>query len=635
MIEFKNNVTLIQDPSELPCLPDKITALYLDFETSSGDPKLDSLNPWHHCKPCGYGITWDDLQKAYYVPMSVHGAEAFLKDALNRSDTWVNHHVKYDAHVYRNCIGELPKHLKLRCTVVSSKLIDSDMMFNGGYSLDNLSAKWLGHDISKYEEALQPYLYRNKDYGRIPDDVIGEYGGEDVLTCRELDRYTFKRMPADCYPVWGTEQKLTKVLFNIEQKGLGVNPNQLKIKDLELMYGMLMIEQKLHELLGWPCKPHTNADCHEILHVQYGLPVISWTKGSSSKKPDPSYDKHALAAYLQHPHAPHHVVKLLLEYRTMHTLRNFFVTPYRELEVDGVLHSQYNQLVRTGRLSSYDPNSQQLNKAAKELIVPRAGNALLSQDQSQVEFRIIGHYIKNENIIKAYAENPDTDFHQWVADMVHTKRKPAKTINFMIGYGGGKKKTISNIAANEDIINEIKQELGEEQSVERFTQACVKRGENLYDTYHGTFPELKKTSYLAAAVASNRGWIRNLYHRRRVLSRERAHTAFNTICQSSAADIMKERTVAIAEMLEGTPIFMIANVHDEILYEGPEDAIRDPQTLVDLTAAFETPSVELRVPLRVSSGISNVNWRQAAADDNTRTIDWKNGPVGQLDHLKS
>jgi DNA polymerase-1 len=610
-------------------LPSRITDLYLDFETSSGDSRLDALNPWHHCVPAGFGFTWDNEPRAFYVPMHVGGAAELCRRLIEISDTWVNHHVKYDAHVYLNNIGPIKDTLNYRCTVVGAKLINSDMMFAGSYSLDNLSHRWLGHDITPYEEALKPYLNKNKDYGRIPDDVIGEYGGQDVITCRELDRFIYGKMPEMCYSVWATEQKLTRVLLDIEQYGMGVDPQRLKILDFELMFKMLNIEEELHRLLGWACRPHTNADCHEVLHVQYGLPVMGWTKTG-----EPSYDKYALASYLEHPHAPHDIVSLMLSYRKMHVLRNTFVRPYRELEVDGVLHPSYNQMVRTGRMSCSDPNSQQLSKEAKELIVPRPGNAFLSMDLSQIEFRIIAHYIKDEAVIAAYQQNPDTDFHSWVASECRIKRKPAKTVNFMIGYGGGKRKTIATLAANEDIIKEINDELGDENDIGKFSRACESRGLYIYDTYHKTLPNLKKTSYLAAGVASNRGYVFNLYGRHRKLSRERAHTAFNTICQSSAADLMKERTVAMHEMLKGTPIKMIANVHDEALFEGPEEMIRDPRTVHDLAACFETPNIELRVPIRCSAGISNVNWREAGADGNTHPVNWSISTVRQLDHLK-
>jgi hypothetical protein len=190
MIGFaRNNGNMIETGAEFPTLPNNIDKLYLDFETTSGDSKLDSLNPWHNCKPAGYAFTYDKIPAAWYVPWNVPRASEYLRMIIARSKEWINHNVKYDAHVFTNNtyvgITDLPI---LSDTIVGAKLIDSDRGFGrGGYGLDALARDWLKEDISGYEsasghsrrvrlsrranESALSRLYCVQNAGRMPERV--------------------------------------------------------------------------------------------------------------------------------------------------------------------------------------------------------------------------------------------------------------------------------------------------------------------------------------------------------------------------------------------------------------------------------------------------------------------------------
>jgi DNA polymerase-1 len=620
MIGFaRNNGNMIETGAEFPTLPNNIDKLYLDFETTSGDSKLDSLNPWHNCKPAGYAFTYDKIPAAWYVPWNVPRASEYLRMIIARSKEWINHNVKYDAHVFTNNtyvgITDLPI---LSDTIVGAKLIDSDRGFGrGGYGLDALARDWLKEDISGYESALQTYLYKNKDYGRIPADILGEYACQDVLTNRRLADFIAFKMPDECRNVWETETKLTRILFDVEQTGLRVDPVELMKRELITMHTMLLIEAQLEQLCQRPIRPHTNADCFDVLCGQYGLPVGGYTEAG-----EPSFSKHILLAYLSHPLAPVQIVKLIMQYR--------------------VLHTSYNQIVRTGRMACKWPNSQQLDKAAKELIHPRDGNAFLSIDYSQIEFRTIVHYIHDETCIAAFNKNPDEDFHQMIANMVGIKRKPAKTVNFMVGFGAGKKKTIKTLSAMGDVVASIKEEIdalgigitANSSHAATFARMAEQRAEKLLREYHEMLPGVKTTSRKAEAIAKRNGFVRNLAGRRRHIPNNKAYIAFNTLNQSSAADIMKERTVAVSEMLAGTPLRIVASVHDELLIEGPIGIVDDANTVRDVVACMEASQIKLRVPIRCSAGTSSKHWRDAGSDENTHTIQYLPENITNLSHLR-
>lgn len=654
MIHFPNGGRLVQDVSELPDIPQVISRLYLDLETTSRNPKLDSLNPWYHCYVGGIAVTWDDMSGAYYVPVG-HADQRWnlprdavirwVKKLLDSSKTWVNHHVKYDSHAITNDLGVDFSGERV-CTIVCSKILDSDRQFRGGYGLDALSETWLHENINAYEDQLKRHIGKSKDYGVCPADVMGEYACQDVLTNRRLDHYLTANLPAESKPVIDVETRLTSLLIKMERRGLMVKPAELTIEKLFTLQRMTEIEQELHKLVGFPFLPTSSKDCFDVLCNTYGLPVISWTENDDGTKGNPSFDKEALEMYRTRIDSPKQVVELMLEYRKKSTFKGLFLDTYQVLATEvgdgySILHPNHNQCVRTGRMSVSEPNSQQLDKHAKTLIHPGKGMSYMSADGSQIEFRTLAHYVQDDDIINAYIADPDVDFHQRVADMCGIKRRPAKTVNFSIAFGQGKKSTVALLEVDEDIVSAIKDavnklvdsgQLHPDGRDSAFKALARQKGEALYDRYHETFPNIRAVARQACNVAKSRGYVRNVLGRRRHLPENHAHKAFNTLNQSSAADIIKERMVTLADHLEGTGIELVTQVHDELVMVGPTEVFDDPRTARDIVAILEDVHV-LRVPVRFRYGISDKNWKEAAGQEKAIPLD-EVKRAGRLEHLK-
>lgn len=686
MIEFANGGRLLQSMSELPTQFVGASKVYLDFETTSGDPTKDSLNPWHDCGVAGFGLTVDHCQFAIYVDymrLSQYEkqlAANFLQDVLWYADLWINHNIKYDANVGANWIGlQYPTTLEFVDTIVSAKLIDSDRNGpRGGYGLDVLAKAWLKKDISEYERRLQPYLpkkgkYANKDYGRIPADIIGEYACEDVLINRELDDYINDRMPERCKNVAYTERLLTKELFEMEQTGLTFDPVALKMAQLDGYNRLFQLESELAELVGRTFRPTVNDDCNEVLCGQFGLPILAYTTDSEGEETDnASFDKSALAAYKALPYAPHGIIDRIIEYRKLDHRNNLFLKPWQELAVvtDGLakLHPQFNQVVRSGRMSCKDPNAQQLDSFMKSLIIPPPGYSLISTDASQIEFRFIVHYIQDAKAIAAYNTDPDTDFHAFVATLCEISRKPAKTINFGTAFGEGLKKMIEQISANPDVVALVKKEVDamglpdEESKIKVFTERIKVKAEHIYKTYHATFPGIKTTAKAAEKTCKLEerrlgtandlnhyyGYITNLSGRDRHLPYakyrtdfktkdpwDRAWLAFANINQSSAADLMKERFVHLCrEVIRDLPINPICLVHDELVFMAPTELANDPRTKRDIVAVLENPAVKLSVPVRWAIGVSDKNWYDASGVQSS-VVKYEKKDATNLDFARS
>ncbi len=663
MIQFKNGGRMVQSISELPDLTNA-TNLYLDTETTSFVAANHGFRPAHGDRIAGVCVTADDATGAWYIPMRhrvssecdrddpftwdspynlpLEQSQRWLRDVILSSKYWVNHGIKFDMHfcaaegINLGYTGSDYYKGQVVDTLTLSKLIDSDRGFGRGtYGLDSLSQDWLDEKIDDYEKRIKQYLEnyrlpRNKkahDYGLIPADVIGEYGCQDVLTNRKLHHHLLNKRSERSRGVWNTEVLLTPVLYDVECAGLRVNQTELQTKEFLLLNELLRIEEGLHETLGFPVAS-TTADCFEILINRYGLPVLAWNEDNN-----PSFNKDALTSYLNHPDVVASeeikgVVLKLLRHRKQTTLMNTFVKRYLIEEVDGLMHPRYNQSVRTGRMSGSNPNPQQLSPPAKELIHPDDGCAFLALDYSQIEFRIIIHYIRDATAIQAYADDPFTDFHQWVADMCGIPRKPAKNVNFCIGFGGGKGRVISMLASDMALVGHLGDKVEEliqkghcspENRKKMFDRLCKDRGEEVFNEYHDTLPGLKRTTRTVAGRLKNRGYTWTAYGRERRLPMKASFRAFNSIVQGTAADVMKERTIAIAPRynsyirslgMEGRAI-----VHDEIKMHGLKEVTQDPQVIRNCIGILEKTSVDFRVPIICDAGWSDKDWCTASGDD--------------------
>ena len=393
----------------------------------------------------------------------------------------------------------------------------------------------------------------------------------------------------------------------MEQYGFSIDPMELLTEGYRLTETVLRETDKLSDEIGFLVRSWANDDCYDYLCNTHGLPVLARNESGN-----PSFNKAALSQYAQFPNAPvKHVLKMM-EIRKMKTLNDLFVCNWQDKHLDGVLHPSFNQSVRTARMSCKDPNAQQFSKEAKMLIHPRPGMSFIDCDYSQIEFRLIVHYIQDAAAIAAYHNNPDTDFHTWVAEMCGIPRRPAKNVNFCIGYGGGKRRVLKMLSNSMDLMQTIRDEIAGkvENEEEAFELLAEQKANSVYRRYHDTLPNLRYMTKQASIALKQKGYVYNGAGRHRHLPIKFAHKAFNSLCQSFAADIMKERLVALWKMLKTTNFRLACSVHDSFLLEGPTEeveAIRRP-----LLDCLESPKYNLRVPIRADFTHSDKSWGECA-----------------------
>lgn len=607
--DWKTEAILTQEVSELPPWFDA-THLYLDCETTSEKDKVASTNPWHDCKLLGIAIVIDEERFPLYIPLRHRGSQAFknlpldpviawLKKVLKGTKNWINHNIKYDCHVLTNEDPEFEKlisEVHLIDTLAMCRLAPKEERFT--YNLTDIMNEWFYINIEPYELDIHTHLKRGcKDYGLIPIDKMCPYAAVDTLCVRHIFKEIVQQIPEECNRVVELEQAVTPILLGIERNGLTLDMELVEHHYVGFPMILQAIVKELEKLTGFTdMRPHTNADCKSLICGDYGLPVLEWTE-----KKAPSFGSGAIRAYKAMRPDLSAVWDWILKYKEFHKLYTAFAKSYFELNIDGRIHSDYNQIVRTGRMSCRTPNAMQLSKAAKAYIIPSAPERVIVDiDFSQIEFRLIAHFIKAKVILQQYAEDPFTDYHTFVASLCHIARTPAKRINFMLGYGGGRGKCISILASEPEIIEELKDK-----------DAIERRANEVYNRYHSLLPTLKPTTWEASRIMRTRGYVRTILGRRRYLPRKAHYKAFNTVVQGSAADLWKLAMVRVSEYIRDKPhIQLIAGVHDSFLFDMPNE-VREEEVPKLIEIIEQIPEgINLRVPLRADAKWSNKNWRE-------------------------
>lgn len=642
MLTLPNGHLLVETLEDLP-EPRETEELYIDVETSGKNPYLDS-------KLAGIALVWDNNPQAYYIPVGHENGPnlnlteviEWLQKWFDLTKKWINHNIKFDAH-FLACAGikfdyDMP--FEMVCSLTLSKIIQSDRL---NHALKPLCREWLGMEMDEElrikaflegvgkERKLKKAQYKGR-YDWLPVDLCGEYACMDVYANRQLYRYLLENRPDPVIGIWETEIALTPVLFDMERRGMRVDKRKVKLDLKRDLTRLIEIHSEIHDITK---QEFTDSSKHifEILCAQRGLPVLAVNKDKN-----PSFDAKALETYALHPLVSSDpdltkLIQLLLEYRKKSTHTQIYLIPYNTLQDEnGYLHPHYNQVVRTGRMSGSHPNPQNLNKAAKGYIIPRPGFVFLSSDASQVEFRFIVHYTNDGRALVAYQENAATDFHQWVAELCGIPRKQAKNINFAIAFGAGKKKIATMLAQSKEVVDEVLAQMAEvglsADDRYEFDRRCSFRAAQIFDEYHNQMSNIKKTAYQAQTNCRNRGYIVNLFGRRRHLPTKVAHIAFNAVIQSVAMDFIKTKMIKLSprynKHLRDLDVHLLINVHDELVYEIPEKN-NTPELRAYLLSELETKPeglrnavgepVELSTPLLWDMGVSGSTWADAAGDE--------------------
>jgi DNA polymerase-1 len=511
----------------------------------------------------------------------------------------VGHNLKYDAHVLLNAGISLAG---VRFDTMLESYVWNSVATN--HDMDSDAQRYLGVRTITYEDVAGKGA-KQISFDQVPVERAAEYAAEDADVTLRLHQALWPQLtavPALRQLYEECEQPLVPVLLAMEHHGVLVDRERLRAQSREFARQLQDLLAQAHREAGHEFNIESPKQLQQILFERLQLPVRRKTPTGQ-----PSTAEDVLEELAENYPLP----RIVLEYRALAKLKSTYTDKLPELakEHSGRIHTNYAQAVAaTGRLSSVDPNLQNIpvrrpeGRRIRQAFIAPPGHVLLAADYSQIELRIMAHLSGDESLRAAFAA--DTDVHQATAAEVFgveltavtpDQRRTAKVINFGLIYG----MSPFGLARN----------LGIDRGA---AQAYVER-------YFQRYPGVKRFMDNTRARAREMGYVETVFGRRLYLPDIRSgnaqmrqyaeRSAINAPMQGTAADIIKRAMITVDAWCreEHAPARLIMQVHDELVFEVPAEA------LAAVTAAVREHMVKaasLSVPLRVDIG-SGANWDEA------------------------
>ena len=444
---------------------------------------------------------------------------------------------------------------------------------------------------------------------------IPSYDKKEVVTSEEAARrailkarfiyntkdklYEDMKREDNIYLFENIEMPLAKVLAKMETTGIRVDKKVLEEMGTEIKIKLEIITRDIYNYAGEEFNINSPKQLGEILFDKLKLP------GAKKNKNGYATDIDVLKKLTEYP-----IINKILEYRALAKLYSTYIDGIiSTIREDGKIHTIYTQtLTRTGRLSSIEPNLQNIpmrseyGRLIRKAFIPENNSVILSSDYSQIELRVFAHLSGVNDLINAFKEGVDIHtktamdiFKVPMEGVTKNMRRQAKAVNFGILYG------ISSYGLAEDI------------------GISVKEAKEFINKYFETYPGVKDYMDKEIDEAKRNGYVKTIMNRKRVIEELKSSNymvrsmgermALNTPVQGSASDILKKAMVEINNIFEKENIKskMLLQVHDELIFNVYNDEIDKVKDIVYNTM---TKVFELKVPLDVDIELGN-NWYEA------------------------
>ena len=588
-LEFKSLLEKMDSPAEekeeladiefeiLQSIPDRILV-----DKSSFYVEIIEDN-YHYAPILGFSLVNETGN--YYIPIQVAlESEAFKQWA---EDATRKKYV-YDG---KRSVGALRRH------GIELQGIEFDLLL-ASYLLDPSANIADVHDVAK-SHGYQQVQPDNHVYGKgakrseLTDETRAEHVVRKALAIEHLkELLTDKLKENEQYRLFHElEMPLSFILADMESTGVQVDKQRLEKMGDEITGRLKEIEAQIYELAGETFNINSPKQLGVILFEKLGLPVLKKTKTGYSTSAD------VLEKLKNH----HEIIDLILHYRQLGKLQSTYIEGLLKVlhPKTGKVHTRFNQaLTQTGRLSSTEPYLEKIPSRLEEGremrqagVTSEKGWMILSADYSQIELRVLAHISGDERLIDAFKQGMDIHtrtamdvFHVDKDGVTPDMRRQAKAVNFGIVYG------ISDYG--------LSQNLG----IPR------KEAKEFIDRYFAIYPDVHQYMEDIVQEAKLKGYVTTLLNRRRYIPEITSknfnvrsfaeRTAMNTPIQGSAADIIKKAMIEMSDRLkkENLQARMLLQVHDELIFEAPEEEI---PILESIVPEVMENTIELKVPLKV------------------------------------
>lgn len=551
-----------------------------DTETTSLDPLKAKI----------VGFSFFDGTEGYYVPinhkmgLNVDESKAIeiLKNLFkNEEIKIIGQNLKYDLEIMMNLKLKFKPHFD---TMIAAYLLNPN---ERRFSLEELGMKYLNYKGIAYKEVTN-----GSNFGEVSIEDATKYSVEDAdMAYRLYDILNKKLYERDLIDLfYKIEMPIVSVLARMEMNGVYVDRSFLS--ELSKTYELKLkdVEEKIYDFAGgMPFNINSPKQLSEVLFSRLGLKPRkrTLTKAFSTD-----------AAVLDEMIDEHPIISAILEYRKYFKLRSTYIDALPKLidQKTERIHTSFNQTgTSTGRLSSSDPNLQNIParneeglEIRKAIRAQKNGWKIMSSDYSQIELRVLAHVSDDPALIEAFKN--DQDIHSITASKIYgvdqneitsEMRSIGKMVNFAItygvsAYGLAKRLSIPAQDAGELIKNYFMNYPKVKEYLDSITEFAIKNGYT--ETIFGRkrdIPELKNSN-------------RNIFE-------EGKRMAINAPIQGSAADIIKLAMIDIDKKIEGMRSMMILQVHDELVFETPDEEI---ESLRGIVKESMENVIKMKVPLK-------------------------------------
>ena len=470
-------------------------------------------------------------------------------------------------------------------------------------TLEEMSKKYVDIDIDEYmsnefdnqkeKSSDQINLFDNINKENADIEKKEKYYNALVCYCiAKLEKVTIKKLEevGSLALFNNIEMPLVPILAQMQFNGMIVDEQELKDFGKTLKEQLDTLTKEIYSLCGEEFNINSHQQLGRILFEKLKLPVYKKTKNGYTTDVE----------VLEKLKGEHPVIEKILEYRTLTKLNSTYVEgliPYINPKTNKIHSSFHQTITATGRISSTDPNLQniptraELGKQIRKAFKPAEGNIYIDADYSQIELRVLAHISQDENMIYAFKHGEDIHkqaaskvFNIPIEEVTKEQRSSAKAVNFGIVYGISdfglaNQIGVSNKKAKEYINQYLEKYSGIKHFMDDIVESAKEKG--YVETLFGRrryIPEIRSTNYMVRQFGSR--------------------VAMNTPIQGTAADIMKIAMINVDKTLKEQKINgkIVLRIHDELLLEVSKEHKEQAKKI--LKECMEK-AMELSVPLEV------------------------------------
>lgn len=570
----------------------------IDTETTSLDYRVAEM--------VGFSVAFD-AHDAYYIPLAhdydnapaqldreqvIAQIKPILEDPQIEK---IGHHLKYDAHIFAN------HGIQLQGWYFDSML--ASYVLNAAatrHGMDDVARLYLSHLTTTFEQIAGKGA-KQKTFNQIEIEVAAHYAAEDAHVTYRLYEVLDEKLskhPELKHILHNIEMPVASVLTHMEENGIQLDLSFLDQLGNDFNQRIAELEQSIQGIAGENFNVSSPKQVGEVLFDKLGL------KGGKKTATGQYSTSESVLEKIDHP-----ITELILDYRGLTKLKSTYTDGLQKQANDTThrVHTSYHQaLTATGRLSSTDPNLQnipirtEIGRQIRKAFVAPAGRILLAADYSQIELRLMAHFSQDEALLDAFKNGQDV--HRRTAaevlnialeDVTPDQRRQAKAVNFGLLYGMSEFGLIRQLGfTREESQNYIKQ---------------------YFHRYPGIYEYMQRTRQVAAeqgfveTILGRRLYTPEIDARNMMVRKAAERAAINAPLQGSAAEIIKLAMIEVNKILDPQQAKLLLQVHDELVLEVDASAAA---SVAQTVQQVMQDVIELSVPLIVEVGQGN-NWDEA------------------------